>query len=321
MGIQFSVSKIFHTYIKKYQIIRPERLYGSFRGYTETSFTTNDASIYFIVKCVSAEWLPNTFVVGDNYSLSGCVCVDGKVHDISIDMGAFWFAMPEMQRHFLNRDKMCEYFMARSRVAVGSSVVKYKRGTSIDVAASDSEKLVIECELSRNIFETGCAQTEIYIYQAINFFDLPSPKLNIVYIGSSVSNAFKRLYKHDKWGRIQAEKKRNEDILVYFAELEGDVIQHESTESFSLLAHDEHRISADDETLITEMALINYFKPNYNSLHKNRDISNSERIERTLKKAGFNQVTVELILEGSMGVLGTPHTKIYGSHTAIHKFT
>lgn len=316
------MSTTFHTYVKKYQAVRPERLYGDFRKYTETAFTTDDASIYFIVKCMAVEWLPNTFVVGDKYNLQGRLRVDGKEHDVSLDMSAFWFAMPKIQQHFSGKDKMSEYFMARSKAAGGLSVpnaVKYQSGTSINVAASDTEKLVVECELCRNMSREGCAQTEIYAYQAINLFDLPGPKLDIIYIGSSVTNAFGRLYKHDKWGRMQAEKKRNEDLLVYFAELEGDAFQHESVEGFSLIARNDHELSATDETLISEMALINYFKPHYNEHHKERDISNSERVERALKTAGFNEVAVELILEGPLGALGTPHTETYGSHTAIHK--
>jgi hypothetical protein len=318
----FPMSTTFHTYVKQYQVIRPERLYGNFRNYTETGFTTDDASIYFIAKCMAVEWLPETFVIGDNYNLSGRIRVDGKDHEVSLDMGAYWFAMPQIQEHFSAKEHMCEYFMARSITTTGLSVpnaVKYKRGTSINFAASDSEKLTVECELSRHMNSEGHAQTEIYAYQAINFFDLPGPKLDIIYIGSSVSNAFKRLYKHDKWGRMQAEKKRNEDLLVYFAALEGDAFQHESVDGLSLIARDDHGVSAEDETLITEMALINYFKPHYNSLHKERDISTSERVERALKDEGFNEVTVELILEGPLGALGSPHIKAHGSHTAMHK--
>ena len=316
------MSKTFHTYVKKYQAVRPERLYGKFQKYTETAFTTGDASIYFIVKCMAVEWLPDTFVVGDNYNLLGRLRVDGKEHNVSLDMRSFWFAMPQIQQYFPTKDQMSEYFMVRSKAAAGllmPNSMKYQRGTSIHVATSDSEKLIVNCELSRNMNKERRAQTEIYAYQAINFFDLPGPKLDIIYIGSSVSNAFSRLYKHDKWGRMQAEKKRNEDLLVYFSELEGDTFQHQSAEGFSLITRSDHGVMAKDETLISEMALISYFKPNYNELHKERDISNSERVDRALKKAGFDEVAVELILEGPLGALGTLHTKTYGSHTATHK--
>src|SRR5215211_6692474 len=80
----------------------------------------------------------------------------------------------------------------------------------------------------------------LYVYQAINFFELPGPKLDIIYVGSSLSNTFKRLHRHEKWGRMQAEKKRNEDILVYFAELEGDALRYESANGFSLISHNQH---------------------------------------------------------------------------------
>lgn len=316
------MATIFHTYVKKFQLVRPDRLYGDFRKYTETAFTTDEASIYFVVKCMAVEWLPNTFVVGANYNLLGRLRVDGKEHDVSLDMGAFWFDMPQMQERFPDKDQMSEYFMARSKVTDGLAVpdaAKYQLATSVNVAASDTEKLVVECELRRNMNRDGRAQTEIYAYQAINFFDLPVPKLDIIYIGSSVSSAFHRLFKHDKWGRMQAEKKRDEDLLVYFAELEGDAFQHQSVEGFSLIARDEHGVSTKDETFISEMALISYFKPHYNELHKERDISTSKRVERALKEEGFNEVSVELILEGPLGALGTPHTTTYGSHTANHK--
>lgn len=316
------MSKTFHTYVKKYQVMRPERMYGEFRKYTESEFTTYDSSIYFIVKCKAVQWLPNTFVVGENYTLQGQLLVDGVPHKVFLNMAAFWYSMQHLQKKFSTMQEMSEYFMTRSKPRDGQTVSnaeKYQRYTSIDFAASDTEKLVIECELCRNMNREGSAQTNIYAYQAINFFDLPGPVLDVMYIGSSVSNPFNRLLKHDKWGQLQAEKKRHEDLLVYFGELEGDAFRHESVKGISLLVRNDHGVSTEDETFISEMALINYFKPPYNKLHKDRDIGNTQRVERVLKSAGFNEVAVEVILEGPLGALGTTHTNKYGSHTAIHK--
>lgn len=68
-------------------------------------------------------------------------------------------------------------------------------------------------------------------------------------------------------------------------------------------------VSRENETLISEMALINYFKPQYNELHKSRDTAQNERVERVLASAGYDTVVVELILDVAMGSLGTPQSK------------
>jgi len=49
--------KIFHTYIKKYQFLTPERLYDEFIERFETQFTKHDSTIYFIAKCKNPDGL------------------------------------------------------------------------------------------------------------------------------------------------------------------------------------------------------------------------------------------------------------------------
>lgn len=320
------MSKTFHTYVKEYQHITPDRLYGEHRQHSMSVFTTQSASIYFIVKCVSAAWLPHTFKARGDYCIEGTASIDGSKTKVAVDMSEFWFAHPELKPHFPTARVMADYFMQRTdRLPwrLLSNDLRYRMLTKVDAELSTRDKLVIGCQLACNITMEDSVNADVYLYQAINYFGLPAPKLDVVYIGSSVSNPFERLSKHEKWGRILSEKRPDEDIFVYFAELDGDIIRQHTVHPLNLtfVLRDTHRLDRRAETLATEMALINHFKPIYNDRHVTRHIKNSKLIRERLMKRGYTDVNVEVILEGSMGKLGSPYVGTYGAHVAHYPIT
>lgn len=86
-----------------------------------------------------------------------------------------------------------------------------------------------------------------------------------------------------------------------------------------IISRNDHGLSRKDETLITEMALINYFKPKeYNDKHVDREIKHSERVKEKLVGRGYTQVCVEMLLEGNIAKLGSVHKPEYGEHTIYH---
>ncbi len=310
--------KIFHTYIKKYQFLTPERLYGDFVEHFETEFTKNDSTIYFITRCKKPNWVYGSIKFIRDYKFVAKIKIDNKVHDVVIDMADFWYAMSDMKKHFPDKCAMADYFMTRSNSLPWRLLPKdlrYKFLSSIKSIEDEGKKLIINCEIAKNSSKEAESLTDVFLYQAINFYDLPEPKLDIIYIGSSLKSTFSRLQKHEKWGWIQAQKATDEDIIVFFTEIEGDKIQVNG----QCISFNDHGLSQKDETLITEMALINYFKPKeYNDKHVNRDIKNSERIKEKLIKRGYTEVCVEMLLEGNIAKLGSEHIPVYGEHTICH---
>ncbi|MBZ6074666.1 hypothetical protein [Aeromonas schubertii] len=312
------MSKIFHTYINKYQFLTPERLYGEFVEYFETEFTKNDSTIYFIAKCKKPSWIQGSIKFIRDYKFSAKIKIDNSVHDVVIDMAEFWHAMPEMKKHFDDKRTMADYFMARSNSFPWRLLpmdMRYRFLSSVNSIADEGKKLTINCEIAKNANRERKSLTDVFLYQAINHYNLPEPKLDIIYIGSSLKSTFARLKKHEKWGWIQAQKGSDEDILVFFTEIEGDEFQV----SGPIISRNDHGLSRKDETLITEMALINYFKPKeYNDKHVDREIKHSERVKEKLVGRGYTQVCVEMLLEGNIAKLGSVHKPEYGEHTIYH---
>lgn len=315
------MKKIFHSYIKKYQVIPPERLYDEFIEYFETQFTQHDSTIYLIAKCKKPRWIEGSIKFLRDYKFEANIEVDCKIHKVVIDMAQFWFERPSFHKHFTNKYVMANYFMSHSNRMPWKFMppdLRYKFLSSVEGVEQEGKLLKINCEISKNSNKEHISSTDIFLYQAINLYDLPPPKLDIIYIGSSLSlkGTFSRLQKHEKWGWIQAQKSSEEDLLVYFCEIQGDQFQV-SNES---IIRDDHNLNRKDETLITEMALINYFKPNkYNDKHVNRDIKHSDRVRAKLVNQGFNQICVEVLLEGNLAKLGSQHVKTYGEHVIYHE--
>ena len=138
-------------------------------------------------------------------------------------MADFWYAMPKLKEGFASKEEMCKESMRRSKCRpwIPTESRKYKMGTSIRRHESSPEALAIDCELGRNLVADDCPLARLDIYNAIRFFDLPGPAVEIVYIGRSLSSTLKRLRKHNRWGEISSEKTDQDDLLVYFCELKG----------------------------------------------------------------------------------------------------
>jgi len=312
------MGKIFQSYIKKYQFLTPERLYDEFVQYFETKFTKYDSTIYLIAKCKKPYWVKNSIKFLRDYKFSASIKIDDIAYAVEIDMAEFWYDIPFMQQNFPDKYSMASYFMARSNSLPWRLLPKdlrYKFLSSVDSIKGDGKQLTINCEIMKNSNKETESLTDIFLYQAINRYSLPEPKLDIIYIGSSLKSTFSRLQKHEKWGWIQSQKAPDDDLLVYFCEIEGDEIAVNG----QLASRNDHGLSRKDETLITEMALINYFKPKkYNEKHVDRDIKYSDRVKNKLINRGYTQVCVEMILEGNIAKLGSKHIPRYGGHTIYH---
>lgn len=312
------MGKIFHAHVCKYQFLTPERLYGDYRQVFDTAFTAHAASVYFVVRCKAVQWLVDTFRIARSYQLAGLLAVDGTKQPVRIDMARFWHAEPSIGKHFENEQDMARYFMRRSDGVPWRWLphdLRYKLLSGIDRENSEAERLVVDCALARNMRRSGTSRTDVYAYQAINYFDLPAPKLDIIYIGSSVSDTFDRVQLHERWGQMQAEKRRDEDLLVYFAEVDTQLVTKQSVGRVTFLERRAHQLSREDSVRITESALIHHFKPHYNEHNKRRPIQETKRVKRALVAAGYDTVAVEVMLDGSMGAIGTSATG-YGEHSA-----
>lgn len=238
---------------------------------------------------------------------------------MTIDIAKYWYSNEKVRSSYASKANMAADIMKRSFQGAATRKtleMHYKDQSRVLVEKSDRKTLVIKCEMLRNLTNGETEELSLPLYQSINFFDFAIDPLQIAYIGSSVAGVFDRVHGHNRWGEIQAEKKDDEDIVVYFVEIETSAVEQSSVEGLPVIATAHAGLGLVDEVAVSEMALINYFKPHYNWHHKYRDIQETERVKRAVSVMGYNRIVAELALEHQLGKLETEEKSYRQRHVA-----
>ena len=203
-----------------------------------------------------------------------------------------------------------------------TSCQKYAAKAFVDLSKSTANKLVIECPVKYSITLEHIGETAVSPYQLVNLGNANFPAtLEIIYIGKSNDDTWRRIYNHNKWGLIEEHRDETEELLVYFLEIGKSSIVDENFNGFRVIARDESELSIEDATVATEAALINYFvkEKKFNDQHVGSDIAKTDSIINRVKSRGYTDLVVECELEGPFGVLGTQHTGFNRRHSVQYK--
>lgn len=305
------MSQILSTYIKNFQFFPKSAIYDEDAKYRISEFNRHVATLYFIVRTKRATFIPSTFIATQNFSFCGIVEVDGKQINVEVNTADFLHSFPGMKDRFATSNHLAEYIMRRwdhpAQVNLTSGE-KFVKNAFVDHAKSGASRLVVECPLRNGIARERIGTTTIAPYQALNVSGViyPSP-LEILYIGKSNDDTWDRIYNHNKWGLIDEHRVEDQELLVYFLEIDKNTVIEEALQGASLIVRDKSDLSIEDATLATEAALINYFirEKKFNHHHVGSDIAKSDMIVDRIKARGYTDLIVECDLLGGFGALGT----------------
>lgn len=303
--------KILNTYIKAYQFFPKYAIYDEYEKERISNFNQHEATIYMIIKTPSVKFDVHSFRVIDDYMYRGDLLVAGKRHDVVFNAAKLHFKHAKMQSQFECIKDFTDTVMSAWKLTETANLSPsemYALASSIDFDASTQNKLVINCALGRVICGGQGGQIIVNPYQLINEFEMDClENLEILYIGKSTDNTWRRVYNHNKWGLIEENRNQNEDLIVYFMQLDESLIGHMYLGSIAILIRDFSGISIANVTKITEMALINHFikEKKFNIDHVGSDILQSKVAKKELVQNGYTKLSVELSLDGLLGRLGT----------------
>lgn len=318
-------SKLLSTYVKNFQFFPKSSIYDDDAKYRISEFNRHEATLYFIVRTKKAFFLPATFQVGLDYSFRGVIDIAGIQLPIQFSCVDMLFQAPDVQKSFPTRNEFVEYCMRQwkdpSRPNLTSSE-KYAEKAYVDANKSTANKLVIECPVKYSITREHIGEVALSPYQLIDLAnaDFPYP-LEIIYIGKSNDDTWKRIYNHNKWGLIEEHRDATEELIVYFLEIDKSSILDQNIHGLRVIARDESELSVEDATIATEAALINYFvkEKKFNDQHVGSDVTKSDTIVNKVKARGYTDLAVECELDGPFGVLGTQPSGFKRRHSVHHK--
>lgn len=308
------MKKFYHSYIKKFQFIPKSTLYNEELQSLISDFNQHEATLYFIVKTPIISFLPELFEIDNNYNLSGEISIgSNRTKTIKFNAVEMLYQMPELKEHFPSLESFCNTYMNLYDDLSIPNNQKYKQLASIRLNDSDHTKLRLQCPIVQAITQGKGSYYDFRIYQVLNYFNMDVlGDLQILYIGKSNDNTWKRLYNHNKWGFLEEHRdKSKEDFLVYFLQLDDSAINLSNDNNLTIIHRDnDNSISLEDATKITEATLINHFikVKKFNKEMVNIDLSKWEFIKNKLANNKYSDVVVELYLDGVFGKLGTVDT-------------
>lgn len=265
-----------------------------------------------------ARFIPESFRVSEGFSFLGKISVQGKAHDVRINMAYFFWQIPKFFRQFSSYQEFGRYCMSRWRpVGRGhlKSDEKYAVTSSVMLNKSSGDRLVIDCAIAKTL--SGRGETVLNPYQLANAFDMNFlGPLEIAYIGRTCDGAWNRLYNHNKWGLIEDRRGVEEELLVYFMQLDCSEITSLEATDYLFVKNDHSPLPVRHVTEVTEAALIAHFMcdEGYNVKLVGADIRKTRAAKNVLRGCGYDSLVCEVKLESPLGRIGTKAVGMWGHH-------
>lgn len=143
------------------------------------------------------------------------------------------------------------------------------------------------------------------IYHLLNFINKELVNPEVLYIGKSNKDIWKRVYGHNKWGLITHDTDcKTEELIAYYF-----VLKHKDISVYPNIGkvHPSQRqninnISKKDLTTITEGCLINHFvsTTRYNVDMVKKDITKWKKVQEELVNNGYTHINVKIDAIGGM---------------------
>lgn len=318
--------RIFHAYIREYQVIDKNTLFSPFAKAYFGAFHKERSTIYLIAKTKRLTLHPESFAISTNYCVEGDVTFGRSRERVVFNIAKVLFEQHAPKDHWNHwrhwADAAMRAWKSQDKPeAEGDSL--YRICSSVDLRQSTGDELYIDCKLFQS--RDGNEERRVILspIQLANFFDwYLRDHIEVLYVGKSTDDALKRLRNHNKWGEITTDLGTDEVAVVYFMEIEEALFSRTSVGPVTFLSSTrDEDIDRDSVALITEAALIKHFfaDEKYNRQVVAQDLTEVKSVREKLLSRGYSAIQVELDLEGSLGILGTPKTGFVRRHEFVHR--
>lgn len=314
------MKKAFHGYIDKYQFFTKTGIYDEHNKYRISEFNRHKATLYFIVRTPKVKFLPKTFRIVSNYCIEGKLEINGKKTEIIFNAAKIWYKLKEAQAKFDDIDDFTDHCMSQwggPDLKGFTNSQKYAAASNIDTQKSDENYLRINCAIATSVSKGKQKEIIITPYQLINYFDMDClEELEIIYIGKSNDDTWKRIYNHNKWGIIEEFRDNQDELLVYFMSLDKSSVHRGNYGQVNINSRQESELKIEDATKVMEASMIIHFmnEKKYNIEHVGKDISKVKSVRDELIAKGYDKIIVEVSLDGLFGLLGSSSIPSAGYH-------
>lgn len=322
-------TKTFHTYLKNYIFLRNEKLQKPNRKIIQEHPIVKNSNIYFVTKIKKIRFDLNNITISSNGNLKGYLYIGNKKIKFKYSLIDVYYTIPDIKNHFHDETTFLKYFYNCELPSdfLNMLCMKYKFHKDIKInkklSDEDGKTLYINSKLTYKLTK----ESDEHVLHGENIFgrleELNKLPKNLdflgelIYIGKSY-DVISRTSEHEKFSQFQNLLRDDEELLFYFLEFEDSEFSIEdfpTLNNFKFISNLEiNEIEKNDKVLLIEAFLINHFKPKINVLEKSIDLIKSPKVQKYLKKNGFDKMHVEINTEGILSKFGNSNIK----HNNIH---
>lgn len=316
------MDRSFFFWVKRYDTVSHKRFFGPDSDFYRDRIN-NGHKIYFILKTPRSHFEIITFKAIHPYTIAGQISVDGRHYTARIDLAQVYYSIQKLSERFTSKQAMAEFIM---RATYGDPALtkisleqQFINNTEVDLVASSDQLLKVRDALTFAMTQDSKLRFETSVYQAINYLNLASPPMEVVYIGKSYE-AGERLYNHEKWGRITGNTEATEDLIIYVLDIESEIRSYRDPDDVvSRFSRSPHDINIEDATSLAEMSLIRYFVPRHNRKYTESDLTGTDPVKYVLLPKNYTRMGGTWGVTGSLGhSVGTESRQYVDQHEFFH---
>lgn len=295
-----SSDKIFWPYLATSLCCRPFQLYDEYGSVLSSQPELEGANIYFIAENSKIRFVPAEVSTDSQGTINFSLSISNQriVRCRATLPELMWGAsLPAgFQSAFVGVRNQEHYRELLSKES-------FLTGIALDLDKSDDTLLTFK------LYARDCA-TEIQML-AHNVVDRTNTEIGsypkILYIGQS-HRIRERVVSHEKIQRALSEVADDKDVYLYFFKFADQrlfINEPPETLDESPINVSLQDIEDEGKVNLIEMALINYFKPKYNTTFVETEIPSNKQVQQLLKANGFTKIFVQVYFDGSFWRFGS----------------
>ncbi|WKZ47798.1 MAG: hypothetical protein QY306_00350 [Anaerolineales bacterium] len=306
--------KIFYSHLTSGLCIRPNQIYGEYKEIIDFQVDSVNASLYFIVEIDRIQFIPAKTSVSKDGTIKLALNIGGKRFcEAKITFPQIMLSNnlpPDFKSMVFGVRDVNDYFSLLKKR-------KYKPCTGISLDSDTTDEQIV-----LNVFApTFTSKLPLLPFRVVQEAGINigiNPK--ILYIGQS-RQIKKRANSHEKIQRALAEVNRDKDIYIYFFDFNSKVwlVDLPVEEYEALDADNPSKVDDKGRLNLVEMALINYFKPRYNSILTRSNVTSNKQVEKLMKAHHYTQLIVEVSFDSEFFSFGSDEISNKKDHLIIYQ--
>lgn len=303
--------KLFTPYLESVNFFKAYQIFDDYKKVLFSSPIIKDSNIYFIVEYDKIKFIPEKVSISRDATISFYFNVGNKKKikkKISF-LTVLHQEIPHISYVFgVKSTSEYEYLLNEKKKKGYPTITGIK--VRNDISTDEVIYVDLICE-THTIVGMPIFLSSLLVHEPISIGNYQK----ILYVGQS-KNMVSRISHHEKIQKATSIVHQDKEIYIHCFKF-TDYRMY--TNNLDFLKEDKEDILNSGKIDLLEMALINYFKPDYNVKYVNSDIPANEKVNKLLKNNNYTALGATVSFDNEFLKYYTDHVPVKESHVICYQ--